>query len=143
MNSTSLCVSMRGSAVVMNDSAVVLFGSGDLDVGYYNFTVKVSKGTPDGLIPHHYRVASTSALIRVVAGQPPSVLMSVSSVKVNPGARTTLQATVDTHGSSTVAVTLAWTFPDMTTDQIRDTVLLSRDVILTGTVEMIMQYGSD
>ena len=66
--------------------------------------------------------------------------MAASSVKVNPLTRTTLTATVDTHGDP--FVTLLWSFPDMTAQQVADSVLSLDRTQTTLVIKPTMTVGS-
>ena len=66
-------------------------------------------------MPNHFRSGTAAATITVVAGDPPTVAMAVSSVKVNPTqARVVLAGAVDPKGHPTV--TLLWTSSDVGVD---------------------------
>ena len=100
------------SASVPFNQAAMSISAGVLAAGMYTFTLTVSKGSVGGTIPLHFRQGSTSVTITVLAGFAPSISIATSSagMKVNPGSRVVLDATVtDDHGFPVTS--MQWSAP--------------------------------
>ena len=115
------CVDASQSPLQLPSAAVVTFPAASIGPGDYRFTVTVVKGVVGGLIPHHYRAATASVVISVVAGNPPVLVPSQTNVVTAFRQRVTLSVNVTSADGGTPA--LQWSSPSLTAAQLAGTVV--------------------
>ena len=130
------CVDVYSAPVSLPDDDIVRLDAGILPAGAYRFTVTVAKGVIGGLIPWHYRSASSSVTITVVNGSPPVITTTAAAVTVIPQQRFTIGAVVTSASLATPV--LAWSAPGLSdahfTAALRSPSLAQPSLALTATM---------
>ena len=103
------CKDANGSpvAALSSTASILTIPANTLAAGVYTFQVLVESGVSAGLIPNHYRSATASTSVTVLAGDPPNVAVPPLSSSVNR------DQDVQLAGTASANTKLSWSVQDV------------------------------